>query len=231
MDASDPAQDPPQTKGLPQLSQNQPLPQQPVTPNQVGVNKVQEEEILPKSTQKQTPYESLPWKHGMYSKDTKGYDNPNHQKAITKPAGNSPRGTLHTKAIKPASIHPEHRQMLQHHKEPQNKHKATNVREEQGTPFKFLPYRKRTQVQGQFPADNDHDYQSRPQFSQPAQPSTFNSKTSKYSKLKGSVPTGVPLNKDRAKSEVHNTFKKDLGVGAKKGAWHFKQHPWEGAET
>ena len=30
------------------------------------------------------------------------------------------------------------------------------------------------------------------------------------------MPTGLPLKKDIAKSDVHNTIKKDLGVGAQK---------------
>ena len=90
------------------------------------------------------------------------------------------------------------------------------VEEQQGTTLRFLPYRKPTQVQGHFPANTVHYCKNRPQLSQPAQPSIFNTKPYKCSKWKGSVPTGLPLKKDIAKSDMHNTIKKDLGVGAQK---------------
>jgi hypothetical protein len=90
------------------------------------------------------------------------------------------------------------------------------VEEQQGTTLRFLPYRKPTQVQGHFPANTVHYCKNRPQHSQPPQPSIFNAKPYKCSKWKGSVPTGLPLKKDIAKSDVHNTIKKDLGVGAQK---------------
>lgn len=136
------------------------------------------------------PARSLPKKHGPYSKEAKGYEGQKHLKAISKPTDNLPRGTLHCKAISPATIHPEHCRRLQLHKDPENNEKITRVREQQGTPFRFLPYRK------------------------PTQPSIFNGKPYKCSKWKGSVPTGLPLKKDIAKSDVHNTIKKDIGVGA-----------------
>ena len=138
------------------------------------------------------PARSLPKKHGPYSKEAKGYEGQKHLKAISKPTDNLPRGTLHCKAISPATIHPEHCRRLQLHKDPENNEKITRVREQQGTPFRFLPYRK------------------------PTQPSIFNGKPYKCSKWKGSVPTGLLLKKDIAKSDVHNTIKKNLGVGAQK---------------
>ena len=73
---------------------------------------------------------------------------------------------------------------------------------------------KPTQVQGHFPSYTVHYCKNRPQLSQPAQPSIFKAKPYKCSKWKGSVPTGLPLKKDIAKSDVHNTIKKDIGVGA-----------------
>ena len=162
------------------------------------------------------PARSLPKKHGPYSKEAKGYEGQKHLKAISKPTDNLPRGTLHCKAISPATIHPEHCRRLQLHKEPENNEKTTRVREQQGTPFRFLPYRKPTQVQEHFPANTVHYCKKRPQLSQPAQPSIFKAKPYKCSKWKESVPTGLPLQKDNTKSDVHNTIKKDLGVGAQK---------------
>ena len=85
-----------------------------MTPNLLGEKQVQENKILPRSTTKQTPpcfksranvvscptsekgiqacipAGSLPGKHGLYSKDTKGYDEQKHQKAISKPTENLP---------------------------------------------------------------------------------------------------------------------------------------------
>jgi hypothetical protein len=104
------------------------------------------------------------------------------------------------------------------------------MEKQQGTIFRFLHFMKPTQVQGNFPENTIHYCKNRPQLSPPAQPSIFNAKPYKCSKWKGSVPTGLLLKKDIAKSDVHNTIKKDLGVGAQK-AWHCKQQPWEGAET
>ena len=75
---------------------------------------------------------------------------------------------------------------------------------------------KPTQVQGPVPSYTVHYCKNRTQLSQPAQPSIFNAKPYKCSKWKGSVPTGLLLKKDNTKSDVHNTIKKDLGVGAQK---------------
>ena len=90
------------------------------------------------------------------------------------------------------------------------------MEKQQGTIFRFLHFMKPTQVQGHFPSYTVHYCKNRPQLSQPAQPSIFNTKPYKCSKWKGSVPTGLPLKKDIAKSDMHNTIKKDLGVGAQK---------------
>ena len=43
-----------------------------------------------KGIQAWLPYGGLPGKHGLYSKDTKGYDEQKHQKAISKPTENMP---------------------------------------------------------------------------------------------------------------------------------------------
>ena len=239
-DDSGPDKAPSKAKGLPQHSQHQPLPHHRVIPNLVDEKQVQEKKILTKSTRKQTPpcfksrtyvvphptterrkqaslpAGSLPGKHGPNSKETKDYDERKHQKAISKPTDNLRWDTLHCKAISPVIIHPEHCQRLQLHKEPENNEKTTRVKEQQGTPFRFLPYRKPTHVQEHFPANTVHYCKNRPQLSQPAQPSIFNTKPYKCSKWKGSVPTGLPLKKDIAKSDMHNTLKKDLGVGAQK---------------
>ena len=157
-DDSGPDKAPSKAKGLPQHSQYQPLPHHHVTPNLVDEKQIQEKKILTRSTPKQTPpcfksrtyvvpyptterriqaslpAGSLPGKHGPYSKEAKGYEEQKHQKAISKPTDNLPRGTLHCKAISPATIHPEHCRRLQLHKDPENNEKITRVREQQGTP-------------------------------------------------------------------------------------------------
>nr|XP_034365713.1 uncharacterized protein LOC117713566 [Arvicanthis niloticus] len=229
---SGPAQAPPQAKGPPQHSRYQPLSHQPVKPKFVSVKPVQEKEILPSSTPKQIspclkcrtcavscptterriqaslPTECLLQKQGMYSKIPKSYVDPNHLNPIRKYTGNLPRVSLDTKAIRPASILTQHCRMLQHHKEQQ----ATTVGEQQGTPIRFLPSRKLTQLQGQ-----SHYSNSRPQLSQPAQPSFPNPESCNCSKKMGPVPTGLPLQNIR-NSDLQNIIKEGLCIGAKKVA-------------
>ncbi|XP_052013603.1 spermatogenesis-associated protein 31E1-like [Apodemus sylvaticus] len=247
-DARGPAKAPSQAKETPQSSRYQPLHHQLVTPKLIGEKQVQEKKILPSSTLKQTPpcfksracelsyptesriqsslpIESLSQKHGLHSQYTKGYED---QKPIRTPIGILPRSILPTKPTRSASIHPEHCQILQHHEEPQNIHKTTNVGEQQGSPNRFLPSRKLTQLQGHFPANRDHYSMSRPQLSQPDQPSILNSKNYKCSRMMGSVPTGLPLKRDTAKGNVYNTIKKFLGLGAKPVPCTSSSSPEEG---
>ena len=118
-----------------------------VTPSVAGMIGIQEMENFPSTTENQTPCfqsracriacpitkkglqasrptENKPWQHGLNWKDTIGSDIQNHQAAISQPTDN---GTLTTKANKSSSILPEDCHMVQHHEEPQNEDKATNV--------------------------------------------------------------------------------------------------------
>ncbi|XP_028618922.1 uncharacterized protein LOC114617503 [Grammomys surdaster] len=167
------------------------------------------------------PIESLPRKQELYSKTVRGYDDPNHLNPISKHTGNLPRVSLDTKAIRPASILPEHRGTSEHPKEPQ----ATTVGEQQGTPIRFLPSRKLTQPQGQ---SLDHYSKSSPQLSQPAQPSIPNPESCKCSKMMGPVAAGLPLKKDIAQADVQTTIKMGLGIGAKKVAYLLCNTPGKG---
>ncbi|XP_034365592.1 uncharacterized protein LOC117713500 [Arvicanthis niloticus] len=238
-DTCGPVQALPMAKGPPQPSQDLPLPHQLVTPSLVGMTGAQELEDLPSSAPKQTPSllksrscekacptteigiqvslpsENEPWKDRLNWKDNIGSNVQKHQAAISQPTDNLSRSTLPTKAIRSASILPDHCQMLQHHEEPQNEDKANTVREQQGIPIRFFPSKELTQLQGHFPADSDHYCKSRPQLSQPAQPSSLNSQSFKWSQMMESVPTGVPLKKTLAECDIPNTIKKGLGVGPK----------------
>ena len=83
----------------------------------------------------------------------------------------------------------------------------------QGTPVTLHPSRKLTQFQEHFPANSDHYCKSRSQLSQPAKSSILNSKPYKCSKMMESVPLGVPVKKDIATCDIHNTIKKGIGLG------------------
>jgi hypothetical protein len=85
--------------------------------------------------------------------------------------------------------------------------------EPQGTPVTLHPSRKLTQFQGHFPANSDHYCKSRSQLFQAAKPSIVNSKPYKCSKMMESVPLGVPVKKDIATCDIHNTIKKGIGLG------------------
>lgn len=137
---------------------------------------------------------------------------------------NLPRGILYSKDIRPAAIHPELGQRLQHRKEPQKHQETAEEEDQKGTPFRFPHFRKRSQVQGHFSAKTIH-CKDRPQLSQPPQPSILNTKPCKCSECKGSVPTGLPLKKDIAKSDEHNTIKNDLGLGAQKAPGTSRSSP------
>ncbi|GAB1298176.1 Gene model 906, (NCBI) [Apodemus speciosus] len=235
-DTCDPAQALPQAKEPPQLPQDLPLPPELVTPCLERVSGgVQEMEMVSGSTPNQTPpcfksrtcrracptaergtqtslpTENQPWQHGLYWKDTKGYDIQNHQAAISKPTGKLSRSTLHDRATRPASILSDHCQTAHNKEEPQNEDKATNGREQQGTPGRFLPSRKLTQLQGHFPANNDY-CKSKTQLSQPAPPSILNSNICKCNKMIGSELLGGPLEKAIATCDIHNSIKKGSGL-------------------
>ncbi|XP_076794930.1 uncharacterized protein LOC143443179 [Arvicanthis niloticus] len=235
-DACGPAQDLSQDQGPPHSSQEQPMPQPLMTPSLVGVTGVQKREFFPSFTPNQTPpcfksracgtscpttergtqtcipTENQHWQQGLHWKDTKSYDTQKHQGAISKPTGNFSRGSLDNKANKQASILPEHCHMVHKNEKPQNKDTATTVGDQQGTPINFLPSRKLTQLQANFPANSDHYCKSSPQLSQPAQPSIQNSKSCKGRKKRGTVPLGVPLKKDIETCDVHNSIKKGLSL-------------------
>nr|XP_034365777.1 spermatogenesis-associated protein 31A6-like [Arvicanthis niloticus] len=232
-DACGPAQDLSQAREPPHHSQEQPMPQPLMTPSLVAVTEAQRKEILPSSTPKHMPpcfksracgtscpttergtqtcipTENQPWQQGLHWKDTKVYDTPNHQAAISKPTGNFFRGSLDNKAIRPASILSEHK--VHKNEEPQNEDNATTVGDQQGTPISFLPSQKLTQLQGNFPAKRDN-CKSSTQLSQPTQPSILSSKSCKGRKMRGSVPLGLPLKKDIETCDIHNSIKKGLGL-------------------
>ncbi|XP_028618925.1 spermatogenesis-associated protein 31E1-like [Grammomys surdaster] len=253
-DACVPVQALPMAKGPPQPSQDPPLPHQLVTPSLVGMTGIQELEDLPSSTPSQTPSlvksraygkacpttergiqvslpsENEPWKDRLNWKDNIGSNVQKHQAATSQPTDNLSRSTLPIKAIRSASTLPEHCQMLQHHEETLNADKATTVGEQQGIPVRLLPSKELTQLQGHFPANSDHYCKSRPQLSQPAQPSSLNSKSFKWSQMMGSVPTGVPLKEAIAKRDIPNTIKKGLGVGVKHLPCTSSSSPGKGLE-
>ncbi|GAB1298172.1 Gene model 906, (NCBI) [Apodemus speciosus] len=225
----------PQAKGPPQLSQDLPLPPELMTPCLERVTGVQEMEMVSDSTSNQTPpcskgrtcriacptaekgtqtslpTENQPWQHGLYWKDTKAYDIQN-QEVNSKPTEKLSRGTLHNRATRPASILPDHCQMVHNKEKPQNEHKATNGGEQQGTTSRFLPSRKLTQLQGHFPENSDHYCKSKTQLSQPAQPSILNSNICKCNKMVGSELLGGPLKKAIATCDIHNSIKKGSGL-------------------
>ena len=238
-DACGPAQALAQGQGQPQLSQDLPLPLKLVTPSLEGVAWFQEMEMVPSSTSNQmspcfkrrtcriacpttergtqtpltTENQSLP--HGLYWKNTKVSDIQKQQEAICKPTQNLSKGTQHTTGIRSASILPENCQIIHNNEEPQNEDKAPNMGEPQGTPVTLHPSRKLTQFQEHFPANSDHYCKSRSQLSQAAKPSILNSKPYKCSKMMESVPLGVPVKKDIATCDIHNTIKKGIGIGVK----------------
>lgn len=162
-----------------------------------------------RGTQTSLPTENQPWPHGLYWKNTKGYDIQKHQADINVPTGNLSRGTLNNENIRPATILPEHYQRA-HDNEQRNDVNTTNVEEQQGSPRRFLPPRKLTQLQQHLPENTDHYCKSRPQLSEPAQHSINNSESCKCSKMIGSVPTGLPLKKDIATCDRHKSIKKGL---------------------
>jgi hypothetical protein len=226
-------------QGQPQLSQDLPLTLKLVTPSLEGLAWFQEMEMVPSSTSNQMPpffrrktcriacpttergtqtpltteNQSLP--HGLYWKNTKVSDIKKHQEAICKTTKNLLKGTQHTTGIRSASILPENCQIIHNNGEPQNEDKAPDMGEPQGTPVTLHPSRKLTQFQEHSPAKSDHYCKSRSQLSQAAKPSILNSKPYKCRKMMESVPLGVPVKKDIATCDIHNTIKKGIGLGDK----------------
>lgn len=88
------------------------------------------------------PTENEPWKERLNWKDITGCKVQNHQVANRQQTDNLLGGTLPTKAIRSASILPEHCQMLQDHEEPQKEDKTTNVGKKQRIHIRFLPFLK-----------------------------------------------------------------------------------------
>lgn len=160
------------------------------------------------------PTENEPWKERLNWKDITGCKVQNHQVANRQQTDNLLGGTLPTKAIRSASILPEHCQMLQDHEEPQKEDKTTNVGKKQRIHVRFLPSLELTQLQEHFQEDNsDHYCKSRPQCSQPAQPSILNPKSYTLSKMMGTVPMEIPVRKVIAKCDIHNTVNKGHSAG------------------
>nr|BAE21538.1 unnamed protein product [Mus musculus] len=238
-DACDPVQALPLAKEPPQLFQDQHLPHQLLTPSLVGVTGVQKLENLPSSIPNQSRpssqrranrrahptaevgiQTSLPnvkecSTHRLDWKDIAGCNVQNCQAAISQPTDNSSRGTLPVKTITSAFILPEHYQMIHHHKKRQPEEKAINEGKQKGTHVRFCPSSELTQLQGTFQPNGDGYCKNLPEPNQPGQPSILNSKSYKLSQMAGSVPTGVPLKRALANSDMLSTFKKNPSVGAK----------------
>jgi hypothetical protein len=224
-----------EAQGPPQLSQDLPLPLEIVTQCLENETWFHEMEMVPSSTPNQMPpcfksrtcgiacptiergtqtslpTENQPWPHGLYWKDTNGYDIQKLDTDISIPTGNFSKGTMHRKATMPASILSEHYQMVQNNEEPQNEDNTTNGGEQQGTPSRFLLSQKLTQLQECFPENDNHYCKNKTQLSQPAHPSIFNFKICKCNKMMGSVPLGISVKKDIATCDIHNSIKKGLG--------------------
>ncbi|XP_052590759.1 spermatogenesis-associated protein 31E1-like [Peromyscus californicus insignis] len=225
-------------QGPPQISQAQPLPDQFVTSSLADVTEVQTLDDLPSSIPNQAlsvfisrvygttrrdtgmkvlaspPTENRSWQQDLEWKDTIGSNVQKHQAAISQPTYNLPRDIPPAEAIGSASIPPERCQFLQHREEPLSEYSMSKVRE-QGPPFRFLPSRELTQLQGHLPANNHCQSKNKPELPQPAQPSILDSKSCKLSQMMRSVPLGMPLKKGPAKCNVHDPIKKGPSFRAK----------------
>ncbi|XP_034377027.1 spermatogenesis-associated protein 31A6-like [Arvicanthis niloticus] len=248
---SDSTEDLSLTQEPPQLCQDQSLPHQVVTPGLVGVTGVQELENLPSSITNQTPSSfqrryrrrkcpttevgiqasltnvNEPCQQELNWKDIAGGNIQKCQTDISQPTDNLSWGTLPTKVTRSASILPEHYQMVHHHEEPQHEEREINVGEQQGTHVRFPPSGELPQLQGDLQTNSDGYCKNLPELNQPAQPSILNSKSYKCSQNMGSMPTGVPLEKVIAKSDI---LRKSLEVGAEDLTCNSSSIPGKGLE-
>ncbi|XP_031222932.1 uncharacterized protein LOC116088262 isoform X1 [Mastomys coucha] len=251
-DTVDVAQALPLAKEPPQLCQDQPLSYQLVTPNLVGVTKGQEQKNLPSSILNQRPSSSqsragrraspnteigiqpsLPngnVQHELNLENTTGCDIQKCQPAIGQPTDKLSTGALPIKAIRSASIIPEHYQMIHPHEGPQDEEKAISEGEQKGKHVRFCPSRKLPPLQEDFQPNNDGYCKNLPELSQPAQPSILNSRSYKSSQMAGYVPLGMILKKAIAKHGIPNTIKKDLSVRAKDLSCTLSSTPEKGLE-
>uniref|UniRef100_A0A8C8UEY8 SPATA31 domain-containing protein n=1 Tax=Peromyscus maniculatus bairdii TaxID=230844 RepID=A0A8C8UEY8_PERMB len=241
-----PSPDLPLGQGPPQISQSQPLSHQLVTQNMVGVTEVQTFNSLPSSIPNLMSSSSksracgttcfntgmkvlASWQQDLEWKDTIGSNVQNHQAAISRPTHNLPRDIPPAEAIRSASIPPEHCQFLQHHEESQSEYRMTEVRT-QGPPFRFLPSRELTQLQGRFPANSRRQSKDKPELPQPAQPSILYYKSCKLSQMMETTPSGMPLKKDPAKRKIHDPNKEGPSFRAKALPCTSSSTPGQGLE-
>ncbi|XP_042134397.1 spermatogenesis-associated protein 31E1-like isoform X2 [Peromyscus maniculatus bairdii] len=169
------------------------------------------------------------WQQDLEWKDTIGSNVQNHQAAISRPTHNLPRDIPPAEAIRSASIPPEHCQFLQHHEESQSEYRMTEVRT-QGPPFRFLPSRELTQLQGRFPANSRRQSKDKPELPQPAQPSILYYKSCKLSQMMETTPSGMPLKKDPAKRKIHDPNKEGPSFRAKALPCTSSSTPGQGLE-
>ncbi|KAL1784684.1 hypothetical protein HispidOSU_017653 [Sigmodon hispidus] len=243
----------PLAQGHPETSKAKPLPHQFVTPSLAGVTEAQTLKNLPSSTPNQTPSssraraygtthcntgmkvlaslrtENQRWQKDLDWKDSPGSNIQNHQAAISQPAHNFPRATPHTGAIRPASTFPEHCQVLQHHEELQTEYRMTKV-SERGSPSGVLPSRELTWLQRHYPANSLCQSKNQPELPQPGQPFILDSKSSKMSQMRGSVPSGMPLMKGPAKHNIQDPTKDGSSFRAKDLPCTSSSSPGKGLE-
>ncbi|XP_035313608.1 spermatogenesis-associated protein 31E1 isoform X1 [Cricetulus griseus] len=231
-DSCGPFPDLPMAQGPSKISQAQPLPHQLLKPRLACMTEAQTLNNLPSSTPNQLLSsstsrahvkagstnrteiqaslltENQPWQQDLEWKDTIVSNIQTCQTDISQPTHNFPGDTLPTEPISSASILSGHPQFLQHHEESRSEYRVTEVREQHGSPSRFLPSQELTQLQGHFPANSPFQPKDKPDLPQPAQPSI----NSKSHKLMGSVPSGMPLKEGPGK---HDPIKEDLGFKAK----------------
>ncbi|XP_021023136.1 uncharacterized protein LOC110298308 [Mus caroli] len=243
----------PLAKEPPQFCQDQPLSYQPVSPSLVGVTEVQEQENLSSSIPNQTPsfqcralrkphpnteigiQTSLPninepGQAGLNWKDITGCDIKKSQVAFDQPIDNLSKGTQPIKAIKSATILPEHYQIVHHYEDPQQEEKVINMGEQQRKHVRFLPSEELPQLHGVFQTNSSDYCKNLPELNQPAQPSIHKSKKYKWSNMVGSELTGMLLKKAKAKFDIPNTIKKDLSVSVEDLTCTSSSTPGKGLE-
>ncbi|MEJ1284786.1 hypothetical protein NN561_015775 [Cricetulus griseus] len=243
----------PMAQGPSKISQAQPLPHQLVTPSVACVTEAQTLDNLPSSTLNQALFsstsrahvtadstseteiqaslltENQPSKQDLEWKDTIVSNIQTCQTDISQPTHNFPGDTLPIEPISSASILSGHPQFLQHHEESRSEYRVTEVREQHGSPSRFLPSQELTQLQGHFPANSPFQPKDKPDLPQPAQPS-INSKSHKLSPMMGSVPSGMPLKEGPEKHNIHDPIKEDLGFKSKDLPCTSSSRPGKGLE-
>ncbi|XP_040612150.1 spermatogenesis-associated protein 31-like [Mesocricetus auratus] len=231
----------PMAQGPSQMSQAQPLPHQLVTPSLADVTEPQTLDNLPRSTPSQAlslskgrahvkagstsetrmqvslRTKNQPWQQDLERKDTIGSNVQTRQEDISQPSHNFPGDTLLTEAISSASVLSERRQVLQHHEESQSKCRGTKVREQPGSPSRLLPAQELTQMQGHSPANGPFQPKDKPDLSQCAQPSIFDS-------------SRMPLKKGPEKHNIHTPTKEGPSFRAKNLTCTSSSSPGKGLE-